>query len=373
MRRFDLVVAGAGLAGLQTARLLAERGLRVALVDRKRSPDQVVQTTAIFVRRTIEDFSLPSSLLGVPIRSVTLRSPDGSAATFESPHDEFRIARMKLLYRHYFLAAVSAGCEWIGATTFVRSEPGLVHLSTRGRGWILATRFVIGADGACSRVARDLGLHRNSEWIVGVEEVRRSNGRGAPRMECFLDPKRAPGYIGWVVDDGEEVHAGVGGYPHRFRPAEALADFLRTAGVEGERIETRGGCIPVGGIGRRIACERGLLVGDAAGAASPLTAGGLDAALRLSSFAASVAARYLESGSPEALRGYSGGRFRTRFVSRIWMRRLFAAIGSESMMNAAVRVLTLPGASMIGRHVFFGRGSFPLTMQEIDGWAGASG
>ncbi len=47
-------------------------------------------------------------------------------------------------------------------------------------------------------------------------------------------------------------------------------------GLEGVRrpgtVERRGGPIPVGGVLRRIGCADGLLVGDAAGAVSPLTA-----------------------------------------------------------------------------------------------------
>lgn len=77
MKPFDVLVIGAGLAGLQAARLLVRRALHVGIVDRKRSPDQVVHTTGIFVRRTLEDFALPSSMLGAPIREVTLWSPAG--------------------------------------------------------------------------------------------------------------------------------------------------------------------------------------------------------------------------------------------------------------------------------------------------------
>jgi glycine/D-amino acid oxidase-like deaminating enzyme len=40
MEHFDVVVVGAGLAGLQCARLLGERGFRVLLVDRKPFLDQ---------------------------------------------------------------------------------------------------------------------------------------------------------------------------------------------------------------------------------------------------------------------------------------------------------------------------------------------
>jgi len=75
MEHYDVIIIGAGLAGLQCARLLGKYGLRVALVDRKRSLDQAIHTTGIFVRRTLEDFELPEDCLGSPIRHVTLYSP----------------------------------------------------------------------------------------------------------------------------------------------------------------------------------------------------------------------------------------------------------------------------------------------------------
>ena len=54
------------------------------------------------------------------------------------------------------------------------------------------------------------------------------------------------------------------------------------------RVERHRGPIPVGGVLRRISSGRGLLVGDAAGAVSPLTAGGLDPCVRISEQAAAV-------------------------------------------------------------------------------------
>jgi flavin-dependent dehydrogenase len=115
----------------------------------------------------------------------------------------------------------------------------------------------------------------------------------------------------------------------------------------------------VGGVLRRIANSRGLLVGDAAGAVSPLTAGGLDPCIRLSSLAAAVVADYLETGDAAALARYSGRRFRARFVSRLWMRRLLAAAGSPALVEAGCALLRLPPFDALARHVFFGRGSFP--------------
>jgi flavin-dependent dehydrogenase len=123
-------------------------------------------------------------------------------------------------------------------------------------------------------------------------------------------------------------------------------------------LERRGGRIPVGGVLRRIANRHGLLIGDAAGAVSPLTAGGLDPCMRLSTLAAHVISNYLTTNDPSALVAYSGKIFRTRFTSRIWMRRLVAHL-NQPTLELACAALRLPLLDMFAHHVFFGRGSFP--------------
>jgi flavin-dependent dehydrogenase len=98
VERFDVVAIGAGLAGLQTTRLLAREGARVLLADRKDSLGDSVHTTGIFVRRTLEDFDLPEDCLGPAVRRVTLYSPARRAQTLLSEHVEFRVGRMGRLY-----------------------------------------------------------------------------------------------------------------------------------------------------------------------------------------------------------------------------------------------------------------------------------
>ncbi|HEY9404879.1 MAG TPA: NAD(P)/FAD-dependent oxidoreductase, partial [Pyrinomonadaceae bacterium] len=285
VENYDVVVVGAGLGGLQCARLLGGAGRRVLLVDRKRALDERVHTTGIFVRRTLEDFPLPPDCLGPAVRSVTLYSPARRALTLRSPHDEFRVGRMGKLYLRFLADCERAGVCWLPETRYAGCEAAttggqsIVRLETGGRVRRVQTGFLVGADGARSRVARDLGLDENREWIVGVEEVLAGVPlEGEPRFHCFVEPQLAPGYIAWVVEDGVETHIGVGGDAARFDPARALEKFRASlAGMfdlgRAELIERRGGRIPVGGVLGRIACARGLLVGDAAGAVSPLTAG----------------------------------------------------------------------------------------------------
>jgi flavin-dependent dehydrogenase len=367
--RVDVLVVGAGLAGLECARRLGEAGASVLLADRKPTVDHAVHTTGIFVRRTLESFALPDDCLGPPVRRVVLYSPRGRSLALESPHDEYRVGRMGPLYVQGLDACLRAGVRWAPATSLAALEPdgagSAATLERGGRRERVHARFVMGADGAVSRVAPALGLDENREWIVGVEEVFRGISTGyEPAFHCWIDPEVAPGYIAWVVDDGEEVHVGVGGYASRFKPAEALRRFqARVAprfGLQGAMPrERRGGRIPVGGVLPRIACARGLLAGDAAGAVSPLTAGGLDPCMRLSALAADVAIDFLATGSEAALAPYDGAALRARFRTRLLIRRVLAAVRSPAAAELAVAALRLSPGRAAAHKVFFGRGSFP--------------
>ena len=372
---YDTTIIGAGLAGLQCARLLARQGLNVLLVDRKNTLDQKIHTTGIFVRRTLVDFDIPDDCLGPPIRHVTLYSPAHRSLELVSQHDEFRIGRMGQLYQRYLRQCLLAGVHWLPQTSYLGHSTAngklTIRLSSGSSTHSITTRYLIGADGARSRVARDLNLELNREFILGVESVFQGAVLdGPPRLLCFLDPKLAPGYIAWIAHDGEETHLGVGGYPSLFDPTTALQDFRsRVAGIidlrKAKQIETRAGLIPVGGVLKNIANANGMLTGDAAGAVSPLTAGGLDPCMRLSAFAANVVTEYLSTGDVEVLQAYSGELFRRRFISRLWARRIAATLRQPQLLELGCALLRLPVFSKLASHVFFGRGSFPDVMDQL--------
>jgi len=349
---YDAAVIGAGLAGLRTAQLLAQRGAKVLLIDRKDSLAAPVHTTGIFVRKTWEDFPLPGEQLGPPIRDVFLYSPALRRLHLTAERDEFRIGRMQWIYASMLDGCARAGVRWMPSTRFVAFHGKRLEVIRNGRWGLHEARFIVGADGARSAVAQQLGLDCNSEFLVGLEDIVDAP-RGTPALHCFLDPRLAPGYIGWIASDGETAHIGVAGYRDRFDPASALGAFRRRVRhiADGRAIERRGGLIPVGGVLRRIANEHGLLVGDAAGAVSPLTAGGLDGAMRLSELAASCILNH-------DLRGYDGAQFQTRFVVRRWMRTAMKLTPSFAI-EAAFAML-----APLARHIFFNRGSFPDVAME---------
>jgi flavin-dependent dehydrogenase len=364
----DVLVVGAGLAGLHTATLLARRGHEVLLAERRPGLTGAIRTTGIFVRKTLDDFPLPPECLGPPIRRVVLHPPGrGRPVTLDSERDEYRVGDMGPLYVAAAREAADAGVRIALGTRYEGRRDGAHLLAGPDGPTRVRARFVVGADGARSRVARDLGLDRNRHLLVGAEEVFAiPRGAEPPTFHCVLDPSLAPGYLAWVVNDGRHAHVGVAGYPDRFpdgmrraldrfgASAPGLPDADRPA-----EVERRGGPIPVGGLLRRISGPGGLLVGDAAGAVSPLTAGGLDPCLRLSGHAADVLDDALRSGRPDALERYDGAALRARFRGRLALRRGLAQVRTPAVAAAAFCLLRTPVGRAAARRILFGDRSFP--------------
>ncbi|MBE1514107.1 NAD(P)/FAD-dependent oxidoreductase [Nesterenkonia halotolerans] len=369
MRHTDVLVVGAGLAGLRVATLLAENGHSVVVIDRRRDLTTSIRTTGIFVRRTLDDYDLPDHLLGPAIRRVVLYPPSlQDPVELVSERDEYRVGEMGALYAAGARAAAKAGAELRLGTRYLGGSNGRYEVSGPEGSVAVNARFVVGADGARSRVARDLGLDRNTHLLVGAEDVFNvSEPVDSPAFHCVLDPRLAPGYIGWVINDGKHAHVGTAGYSRRFRGGvrgtldefAARAPGLAEADRSPADVERRGGPIPVGGLLRRISSPDGLLVGDAAGAVSPLTAGGLDPCLRLSDYAAVAVDEALRTGQRNALREYDGVALRRKFTGRLMMRHALAQVKHPTMASAGFGVLRTPFGRAAARKVLFGDRSFP--------------
>jgi len=371
MDKFDVVIIGAGLAGLQFARLISREKVKILLVDRKKDLTKGIHTTGIFVRKTFEDFDFPAETLGRAISDVTLYSPKLKSLTMKSEDDEFRVGKMGVLYEAFLKVCIENGVEFLNGARYVSAKNAsasetIIKLEKKGEEISVKTKVLIGADGAKSRVAKDLNLDENKEWIIGYEEVYQGVPlEDEPRLHCFLDAELSPGYLAWISNDGEESHIGVGGYPSSFNPREAYKVFKSRVAPNfvklenAELKETRGGRIPVGGILKNIANKQGLLIGDAAGAVSPLTAGGLDPCMRLSKFASEIVLDRLKTNESRVLLKYSGEMFRAKFATRLLMRRVLRTFTYQPLLEIAFKFLKGKIGRRVAEKIFFRRASFP--------------
>ena len=351
---YDVVVVGGGFAGLACARELAGQGLEVLVLEKKRQAGQHIHTTGILVKEAQDEWAAPERLVR-EIRRVRVYGPSLRSAAVE--RDDY-----------FFLATDTAGLlGWLQeetAVTGVEIRVGEAFSGARReRGhWVLeesrtTCRFLVGADGARSPVAKLMGLDRNTRYLKGVEYAYEPLDEAELSLHCFLDPEFAPGYIGWVLPGVGVTQVGLA--CHSSHTVD-LRGFIRRIdplfGLSQRRVlEKRGGIIPIGGLLRNIHGEGVMLLGDAAGMVSPLTAGGIHRAYLYGRLGGQAVARYLRDGGP-----HPGEVIRNGYPRRPWQhaaRWIHDHLPVGALVEAALR-MPLVFRRVAGK-IFFDRMSWP--------------
>jgi len=282
---FDLVIVGASFAGAACAIAAAQRGLRVCVLERKHDPGEKLHTTGIIVKEAAERTLLNQVPVAMTrrVEEVRLYAPSLKQVALAAPGYYFLTTDTPAVMRWLAGQMRANGVDLRLGCAFTDAVPN-------GDGWQVAgvggTRYLVGADGARSRVARRCGLGEVRHFLYGVEYEFPGATLARPgALHCFISKRYAPGYIGWIAQSPTGVQAGLA---LRHDPANARVPdtdgFLLRVGMAGglprhlRPGHTRAGLIPCSGPVFDMARDRAILVGDAAGIVSPVTAGGIHSA-----------------------------------------------------------------------------------------------
>jgi flavin-dependent dehydrogenase len=237
---------------------------------------------------------------------------------------------------------------------------------------MVRARFVVVADGANSSFGRDLGTTRQRNWPYGIatRTYFRSDRASEPWIESDLGIPDAAGNpiagYGWVIPLGDgTLNVGVG-VLSTYRDvrgvnalklldsfAHGIADRWHVDPSEQLKAPTRFRVPLAGSVGPKMG-PTFLVVGDAAGAASPFNGDGVDAALMSGRLAADVLDEALSAGNSTALQRYPTlladefgqyhqvGRLAARFLGRPALLRPALRLGvrSDRIAGAVLRIAT---------------------------------
>lgn len=345
---YDVIIVGASFAGLACAGALVRQGCSVLVLERKADLGTGLHTTGILVQEAAELLELPPELYK-PISQVRLYSPSMRHLELSSSRYLFLATDTPALMRYLMQGAVKSGAEFALETAFTHGERvgGRVTVNHG----LASCRLLVGADGARSRVAATFGLGQNRRFLVGVEAEYTGLTLDNPEaFYCFLDQRYAPGYIGWAIPGPKVLQVGLAAHPTRKPDLAAFTRHIAPLlhGQQPRIVERRGGLIPVGRLAAPFCDGEVVLVGDAAGTVSPLTAGGIHTALYYGDRLGELAAAYLRQGGPHP--GDVLQREFPRFRHKLLFRELFdrtpnwcfdAAIASPFARPAAKAVFFL--------------------------------
>jgi menaquinone-9 beta-reductase len=350
----DVAIVGGGPAGAIVAALLARAGHDVTLFER--SPAYRWRACGVFaspatvsaLRRVgLDDATL--ARVARPIPAMRVETPTGTAFRLtygdEEPvgFDRSALDPALLDEARDAGATVCTGAR-VEAVDLDGQGP-VVHVRMADGTERQAARFVVGADGGNSIVARAVGVARPARLAPRVGLTYHLDDRpGDPRADARMRVVR-DGYVGVAPVPGGRVNVGIvlgRTWAARLATdgAEAVADEV-VAGIpildgaagsppdpgawrSGARLDRIAGASPLGQRVSRRAGRNWLLVGDAAGFLDPFTGEGLHRAVVSAELGARAVAATLR-GEPRALPAYDRA-MRRRFAAKdvvSWLVQVF--------------------------------------------------
>jgi digeranylgeranylglycerophospholipid reductase len=307
---YDVVVIGAGPGGSNAARVAAEEGLSVLLMEKRQeigAPKRCGEGLSVGGIRNIGLTPDPRWAVN-EIRGASVYAPNGRCVAVRYPDTIGYVIERKIFDKHLAIRAARAGAKVLAKTAAkgLIIEDGYVkgvRYTRFGKEYEVKAKIVIAADGVESKVARWAGINTTNklvdidagfqyEMVVELEEP--------DMLELYFGSKIAPrGYV-WIFPKGKDVaNVGIGiggkeqGVAKKYLDAfiESRADLRH-----GSIIEVNAGGIPVGDPIEKLAANGLMIVGDAAHQVNAIHGGGIHEASVAGRIAGKVAAEAVRSG-----------------------------------------------------------------------------
>ncbi|MDH5703454.1 MAG: NAD(P)/FAD-dependent oxidoreductase [Aigarchaeota archaeon] len=357
--RYDVIVIGAGPAGLMAARKTAEGGANTLLLEKERSLGVKPCGEAVSLS-TLADAGLSTTGRHTvhKVRGAHVIAPDGvGKVTLDTT--QFSGAGRgggMIIDKPVFLEELAAKAVASGAQLAIsarvedveRSEEDVaVNYSVMGRKTVSRAKVVIGCDGVGSLVAKKYFNRQGYELVSCLQYLMTNCNIPDEDMLCFyFGSQVAPRAYVWVFPKGEgyaNVGLGVRGAqakPYLDKFIHGHSEMFESSTVIGIGAAT----LPVGGVVLTTAADRLMLAGDAAGQVIPVTGGGIHTSIMGGALAGEVATESLEAGdqSSRFLKAYEE-RYRDPWGQRIErslkVLRVLEKLGDDDL-NELASVLT---------------------------------
>lgn len=320
----DVIIVGASIAGCRTALTLAERGVRVLLLDKAEFPRWKPCAGGITLKARPYIPDPLFDLVETTIRGAYLTYGNEFVTYLRSSEPVgWMVHRETFDEAHLELAVSKPTVDVMLGTAVQEVLETPEHVLVTTPSGEFTTKILVGADGAKSVVSRALPGH--DDRLMGFAyEGEATLGDSRIPDDTLFDFQKFPGGYGWVFP--KKDHYSVGGFVYgRGLPGvkELYEEFCRETPLLrlAETYRTRGHPIALGGNLRPLHTRRIALVGEAGDLVDPLTGEGIYYALRSGQVAGEAIAGFLRGDG--ALETY-GLRVRNEIQKDLRLGRLLA-------------------------------------------------
>lgn len=305
MKDYDVVVVGAGPVGSTFARYASEKGLKVAIFEKKKEVGVPLQCAGLLGKKIKDINIVPEEVILNEIYGACLYSPSNTMVSMRRKKESLAYVLDRIAYDKFLAKlAVESGAKLFlnHQITDVDIKKGEIYLKNKK----LSAKVIVGADGYSSIVSNEFN---NETKTVQAAQYLIDTGEDSFDEDYFqvnVNSEISPGFI-WTIPLSKST-ARVGLF--------ADQDYQTLTGILNKFIENEEklksskilkkyhGKIPLYDSKKTIVKDKAILIGDSASQVKPTTGGGLIIGFNCAKIAADVVYEAISSNNMNILKNY---------------------------------------------------------------------
>jgi geranylgeranyl reductase len=298
--KYDVAIVGGGPSGASAAEVLAKDGIKTVLIER--DLNNVKPCGGAIPLGIIEEFQIPEDLIERKVSNMAVRSPKGRTIEMVMPNGYVGMVRRERFDAYLRERAESLGTDVIEGKVnkIVPNTNGFtVQFDPKNDLKDIEARFIIGADGANSKVAIDLNFPRNEAKAIALQERFESSeelNRYENLVEIWFDGDVSPDFYGWIFPKADHIAIGTGTDDKNHNIRKLQARFREKLNLSQKPYLEEAAKLPMYPR-KKFVQDNALLVGDAAGLVTPSNGEGIFFAMKSGKMAGETLLEHLSNPS----------------------------------------------------------------------------
>jgi len=327
---YDVLVMGAGPIGSTLARLLAEKGFKVGLVEKKKIVGLPLQCAGLVSWKIKKVNILPDEFIINRIKGAIIHSPSDHTLKISRDNVEAYVIDRVSYDQHLAEEAVSNGVELLtnSKVTKVDYKHGEVTIN---RTDTLSAPILVDAMGF---KAGQGGFHAKQYLIEYQDTI-----MDPKFLDLKINANISPGFL-WRIPLSK-TKARIGFFSESRKPWDFLIKFIKGFSSHFKIIEKYHGNIPAPDPNRRLYKGRCIFIGDSAAQVKPTTGGGLILGFRAARIAVEAIEEAITEGDHSILREYHERYHEIHdkeIKNQLRLQKTFKLLGNEELDNAILKM-----------------------------------